>query len=73
MKITGHTTTHVFRHYDIGDVDALRERLARAREQKRARPTTAVTPIRAPGVSSCTTATRQGGNGPFAEHRGLDI
>jgi len=49
MKITGHTTTHVFRHYDIGDVEALRERLARAREQKRARPTTSVTPIRAPG------------------------
>ena len=49
MKITGHTTTHVFRHYDIGDVEALRERLARAREQKRARPTTSVTPIRVPG------------------------
>ena len=37
MKITGHTTTHLFRHYDIGDVEALRERLARAREQKRSR------------------------------------
>jgi hypothetical protein len=49
MKITGHTTTHVFRHYDIGDVEALRERLGRAREQKRARPTTSVTPIRVQG------------------------
>ena len=49
MKITDHTTTHVFRHYDVGDVEALRERLARAREQKRARPTTSVTPIRVQG------------------------
>jgi integrase len=48
MKITGHQTAHVFRHYDIGDVDALRERLARAREQKRSRPThPSVSPIRA--------------------------
>jgi len=38
MKITGHTTTHVFRHYDIGNVDALRERLTRARTAVAARP-----------------------------------
>jgi integrase len=48
MKITGHTTSHVFRHYDICDVDALRDRLTRAREQKRAQPDrTSVSPIRA--------------------------
>jgi L-ascorbate metabolism protein UlaG (beta-lactamase superfamily) len=45
MKITGHTTSH--RHYDICDVDALRDRLTHAREQTRARPQTSVTPIRA--------------------------
>jgi hypothetical protein len=22
MKVTGHTTAHVFRHYDIGNVEA---------------------------------------------------
>jgi hypothetical protein len=48
MKITGHTTSHVFRHYDICDVDALRERLADAREQRAARRShTSVSPIRA--------------------------
>ena len=47
MKISGHTTIRVFRHYDIGDVEALRERFARARDQKRTRPTTSITPIRA--------------------------
>ena len=31
MKITGHQTAHVFRHYDLGNVDVLRERLARSR------------------------------------------
>jgi integrase len=31
MKITGHQTAHVFRHYDIGNVEALRERLSRSR------------------------------------------
>jgi len=31
MKVTGHQTAHVFRHYDIGNVEALRERLARSR------------------------------------------
>ena len=31
MKTTGHQTAHVFRHYDIGNVEALRERLARSR------------------------------------------
>jgi hypothetical protein len=47
MKITGHTTTHVFRHYDVGNVEAPRERLARDREHERSRSTTSVTPIRA--------------------------
>ena len=48
MKITGHTTSHVFRHYDICDVDALRDRPTHAREQQRARPShTTVSPIRA--------------------------
>jgi integrase len=31
MKITGHQTSHVFRHYDLGNVEALRQRLAAAR------------------------------------------
>ena len=31
MKITGHQTAHVFRHYDLGNVDVLRERLTRSR------------------------------------------
>ena len=31
MKISGHQTAHVFRHYDIGNVEALRERLACSR------------------------------------------
>ena len=31
MKVTGHTTAHVFRHYDIGNVEALRQKLARRR------------------------------------------
>jgi hypothetical protein len=31
MKITGHHTAHVIRHYDIGNVEALRERLTRSR------------------------------------------
>jgi len=39
MKVTGHTTAHVFRHYDIGDVEALRERLAQRRAYVAARPT----------------------------------
>jgi hypothetical protein len=26
MKITGHQAAHVFRHYDLGNVDALRDR-----------------------------------------------
>jgi len=33
MKITGHRTTYVFRHYDLGDVEALRARLELARRQ----------------------------------------
>jgi integrase len=31
MAVTGHKTSHVFRHYDLGDVEALRARLAQAR------------------------------------------
>ena len=31
MKITGHQTAHVFRHYDIGNTEALREWLTRSR------------------------------------------
>ena len=31
MKITGHTTPHVFRHYDIGHVESFRSRVANAR------------------------------------------
>jgi integrase len=31
MRITGHQTAHVFRHYDIGNTDALRARLSKAR------------------------------------------
>jgi integrase len=38
MKVTGHTTAHVFRHYDIGDVEALRDKLARRREYVAGRP-----------------------------------
>ena len=48
MKITGHQTSRVFRHYDLGNVDVLRERLARARSYARSLPTTPkVTPISA--------------------------
>jgi integrase len=32
MKITGHLTSHIFRHYDLGNVEVLRERLTRARQ-----------------------------------------
>ena len=39
MKVTGHTTAHVFRLYDIGDVDTRRERLAQRRAYVPARPT----------------------------------
>jgi hypothetical protein len=31
MKITGHQTAHVFRHYDLGDIEVLRKRLANSR------------------------------------------
>lgn len=31
MKVTGHATPHVFRHYDLGNVEALRERLGKRR------------------------------------------
>jgi integrase len=32
MKITGHQTSHLFKRYDLGDTDALRQRLTRARQ-----------------------------------------
>jgi hypothetical protein len=38
MKITGHTTAHVFRHYDIGNVEVLRKKLAGRREYVASRP-----------------------------------
>jgi integrase len=34
MKIGGWETAHVFRHYDLGDVEKLRERLAAARSRR---------------------------------------
>ena len=37
MKITGHKTSSVFRRYDLGDVDALRSRLAAARAESEQR------------------------------------
>jgi hypothetical protein len=40
MQVTGHQTGHVFRHYDLGDVEALRRRLATARKKS-----AAVTPL----------------------------
>jgi hypothetical protein len=50
MKMTSHAMAHVFRRSDIGNVDALRARLAKAREYVDALPKTAtVTPIRAQG------------------------
>jgi hypothetical protein len=33
MKITGHKTSSVFRRYDLGDMDALRSRLAATRAE----------------------------------------
>jgi integrase len=46
MKITGQQTSPVFRHYDLGNVDVLRERLAGARAYARSLPATPkVTPI----------------------------
>jgi hypothetical protein len=50
MKITGHQTVHMFRHCDIGNVEALRERLVRSRAtvtqlaEARARATVESTP-----------------------------
>ena len=47
MRITGHQTAHVFRHYDLGDVNVLRERLARSRAYVRSlRAKSNVTPLR---------------------------
>src|SRR5207245_11740384 len=43
MKITGHKTAHVFRHYDLSDIESLRERLAAARSNTRGKK---VTPLR---------------------------
>jgi integrase len=41
MKVTGHQTAHVFRHYDLGDVEALRARLAQRQAYVAAQPTQA--------------------------------
>lgn len=38
MKVTGHQTAHVFQHYDLGDVEALRDKLAQRRAYVAARP-----------------------------------
>jgi hypothetical protein len=47
MKITGHQTAHVFRHYDLGDVEVLRGRLAKSRVYAPGLPTTPkVRPLR---------------------------
>jgi integrase len=35
MLVTGHTTTHVFKHYNLGNVEALRARLSKARATSR--------------------------------------
>jgi hypothetical protein len=39
MKVTGHQTAYVFRHYDLGDVEALRARLVQRRAYVATRPT----------------------------------
>ena len=36
MKVTGHKTAHVFRHYDLGDIETLRTKLTKALATKRA-------------------------------------
>ena len=47
MKVTGHRTAHVFRHYNLGDVEALRASLTDALTKKRAvPPTRKVAPMR---------------------------
>jgi integrase len=62
MKITGHQTAHVFRRYDLDDVDALRQRLTRARTQAasvtRLRDTRKQRVARGQ-VAGCCTATAQ--------------
>ena len=53
MKITGHQTAHVFRHYDLGAVDVLRERLARSRAYVQTlRAKSKVTPLRRTGSAN---------------------
>jgi hypothetical protein len=44
VRDDGHQTAHVFRHYDLGNVDALRTRLAQARTKA-----ATVTRMRRPG------------------------
>jgi integrase len=57
MKVTGHQTSQVFRHYDLGNVDVLRERLAQARSYAKSLPSTPkVTPISARRQPSDTAA-----------------
>ncbi len=58
MKITGHATSHVFRRYDLGDVDALRQRLSTARTKVASlaslRDNAKLRAARTPTVDSCT-------------------
>jgi hypothetical protein len=63
MKITGHQTAHVFRHYDLGNVEALRERLTRARAKAatigRVDGSWQQRVVRQPAAESCTATAQQ--------------
>jgi integrase len=63
MKITGHQTSHVFKHYDLGNVDALRDRLTRARKKAaniaRLGDVRSQRAPRTAGGGSCTAAAQQ--------------
>lgn len=58
MKIGGWKTAHVFRRYDLGDVDALRQRLTHARTKAttvtRLRDSAKQRATRGPAADSCT-------------------
>jgi hypothetical protein len=62
MKVSGWKTHHVFAHYDLGDVDALRQRLTQARA-KVARITGGVTRrqrvTQRRAANDCTTTAQQ--------------